>query len=251
MALAITSYTPTTGPVTGGTQCTITGTELDTVDTVLVGSVAATIVGTPTGTTLVFRTPPGAAGTSLVTVVDNGSGGRVAVAGTSFTYTAVPANDTLVSTMASKFRLDCMTAPGISSRTKVRGITTIKPGVDASTEDDSDIDSGTWGADFVNGRKWSITGTVRRGLGVVSGVYDTGQEGLRLAADNVGTTSGLVVVQWYDRTGGPEAYQGTALVTWSPQGGNKTSDKVDFTLLGQGARTTITNPVIADPTLAS
>jgi uncharacterized protein YodC (DUF2158 family) len=248
MAIIVTSYTPTTGPETGGTLVTFTGTGMGTVDAVLFDGAEAEIVGAPTATAVVVRTPPGATGTADVTVADTAANNFVQ-AGVDFTYTAVSAAEQLVTTLANKFRLDVRNV-GDANFTKVRGITTIKPGLQYTTEDDSDIDSGIDGADLVTGRKADVTGTVKRGKGVTSNAYDPGQEIIRTAAENAGTVAGTIECRWFDRTGGPEAYTAFALAQWSPQGGNKTADKVDFTLNIQGRRTVIANPVIADSSLA-
>lgn len=247
MVMAITSYTPTTGPVTGGTQCTITGTGLDVVDAVLVGNHDAELVSVAgDGLSVVFITPHGDAAAAVkVAVVDVG-GDAIVEAATSFTYTAVTADgEELVSTLAGKYGLRVRNV-GDATFTKVRGVLTIKPGRNYTTEDDSDTDSGFDGSDFITTRKNDFTGTVKRGKGVTTGNYDPGQEIMRVAEESVAP----VEAQVYDRTGGPEAWQFTAMCQWAPQGGNKTSDKHDFTLLIQGARTVIANPVIADPTLA-
>ena len=252
MAPVVTSYTPTTGTTAGGTQCTITGTGLDTVTVVLVGTAEATIVGTPTATTLVFRTPTSSSATSQkVTVIDTAAG-TSAQAGTSFVYTLAPVDELLVTTLAKKFRVDVNTGTsGSPVWTKVRGITTLKPGLNTNTEDDSDYDSGDWSSTVKTQLGWLLDFTVKRGLGAISGAYDPGQQALWTAHDQTGA-GGTAQVRWYDRKGGPEAYTGYAQVQWSPQGGDtKTTDKVDVSLEGQGARTKITNPVIADPSLAA
>lgn len=255
MAMVITSYTPETGPVTGGTECTVTGTGLDDCDVVLVGNNEATIVGTPTATTVVFRTPAAASASNADVVLVDTSTPADVKATDPFVYTAVSTAEPLKTTLASKFRLDVSanidtdwSDMGDTDR-KVRGITTIKNGMDYTTEDDSDIDTGIWGATLVTGLTASITGTVKRAKGVSSGVYDPGQEIIRHASDHPDTAEGLIKCRIYDRTGGPEAYEFFSLCQWSPQGGNKTGDKVDFTLNAQGERTTITNPVLADSSL--
>lgn len=247
MAIVITSYTPTTGPETGGTLVDVTGTGLAAVDAVLLDGNPAEIVSV-SATHVIFRTPAGTVGTADVTLADTAAN-NFAQAGVDFTYTAVAADEQLVTTLANKFRLDARVI-GDTDWTKVRGITTIKPGLDYATEDDSDIDTGIDGATLVTGRTATVTCTVKRGKGVSSGNYDPGQEILREAADAAGTADGTIEIRWYDRTGGPEAYTAFALAQWSPQGGNKTGDKVDVTLPIQGRRTLIANPVIADSSLS-
>lgn len=250
MAPVITSYTPTTGPISGGTLCTITGTGLATVTVVLVGNKQATIVGTPSATQLKFLTPSGAAvGTAVVSAFDV-AGNTEGQGATPFTYAALTTGtETLVTTLAKKMRLDVTTDGGITYF-KVRGIKTMKPVINPTTEDDTDFDSGNWGSDLKTLLKWQLDMDVKRGLGVVTGTYDPGQEVLRAASENMGV-AGVVQVRWFDRNGGPEAYTGFAQVTWSPNGGGAVGDVVSVSLLGQGTRTTIANPVLADPSLVA
>jgi hypothetical protein len=249
--MVITSFTPTTGYTSGGTTVTITGTGLDVVTSVLMAdtNVAGTIVGTPTATTVVFKTPAHAIGTPKVTVSD---GNLYVTSSGSFAYTAAPTSEVLVSTTPKKFRIDVNTGTfGSPVWVKIRGIVDFKPNINTTTQDDSDYDSGAWGSDAKTQVKWVNTLTVKRGLGVQTGVYDPGQEVLRAAAPLL-DAAGAVDVRWYDRKGGPEAYRGTAIVSWAPQGGSATAlDTVQITLNGQGAPTTLANPVIADPTLAA
>lgn len=142
-------------------------------------------------------------------------------------------------TANSKWRLDVDldTANGTGNFVQVKGMSQFVPSVPATVQDLTDYDTDGWGADAVMGRKFQLTGTVRRNK--YGGSRDAGQEALRSAAD--ATT--LIHVQWYERTTGGEAYDGWVLVQWEPQGGDAFSvEEVGFTLLGQGARTAITNP---------
>src|SRR5579875_2561405 len=246
-----TSCTPTGGPVTGGTEVTITGTGLNTVEAVLVGGNEADIVGTPSATTLTFITPPAAApGNQSVAVYD---GVEAVVAGTQFAYAAVPANDVLVTQLAGRYALDVNTGTYDSPTwTRVRGVTTIQRTMNYTNEDDSDTDSGQWDSTLDTSLGWTITGTCKRGRGKISGTFDPGQEALRVAGDALGAAH-IVDVRFYDRAAtsvADEAKRGFATSQWAPQGGNKTGDKVNFTLTGQGALVDIDNPVIADPSLA-
>lgn len=250
MTIAITSFTPETGPVTGGTEVTVTGTGLGPTVAVLVGGNEATIVGTPSATTVVFVTPPGASASAFKVALYDGTNPSVE-ATDSFTYTAVSAATELITTLAFKWRLDINSASFASPTwVKMLGIKTIVPALAFSSEDDSDIDTGIDASTLITGRNASVTGTVRRAQIVDSTNYDPGQELVRLAAEAAGTQAGTIDIRWYDRTGGPEAYRAFALSQWSPKGGNKTADTADFTLSVQGKRTTITNPVLADPTLS-
>lgn len=248
MPFTITSYTPTTGSAAGGTTCVVTGTGLTVVTVALVGSRQATITGTTTATTLTFVTPPGTAGTSTVTLLDPVA--DLAINATpSFTYTAVPAVDPLQTQLASAYALRVNTGTYATPVwTKVRGIKTIKPMVAKSSEDDSDIDSLSWAGTLETDRAWSIDFTIKRGRGLASGTWDVGQEVIHAAHDQLNV---WVDIMYYDRSGNlitDDAYRGYTSVQWKAQGGNKTGNLVDVTLTGQGARTKIDNPAVADAT---
>jgi IPT/TIG domain len=66
--LVVSSLSPASGPTTGGTPVTITGTGFLTGDTVTFGSTAATSVVVVNSTTITAVTPVGSAGTATVTV---------------------------------------------------------------------------------------------------------------------------------------------------------------------------------------
>ncbi|GAB2769400.1 IPT/TIG domain-containing protein [Streptomyces bullii] len=80
------TISPTSGPTSGGTAVTITGTNLDSTDSVTFDGVAAPF-SVINATTLSVVTPPGTAGAADV-VVTNPSGSDTAVGG--FSYVAGP-----------------------------------------------------------------------------------------------------------------------------------------------------------------
>ncbi|MBZ9641731.1 IPT/TIG domain-containing protein [Streptomyces sp. PSKA30] len=80
------SLTPTSGPTSGGTAVTITGTNLDSTDSVTFGGATAPF-SVINATTLSVVTPPGTAGAADV-VVTNPSGSDTATG--AFTYVAGP-----------------------------------------------------------------------------------------------------------------------------------------------------------------
>lgn len=121
---------------------------------------------------------------------------------------------------------------------QVKGLKNVAPTLSNTIQDATDYDDDIWGSDAVTGRKWQVVANAFRKT--YTGTYDPAQEALRAAADNLD----LVHVRWYERgvTGG-EAYEGYALVQWEQQGGDPTAlSEASVTLLGQGARTPITNP---------
>lgn len=245
MALALTSFTPTTGPQTGGTKVVITGTGLLAVTSVEFGDVNGTIdtTATNTATSLTVIAPPtGTTGNVKITILDSVTPTEAQSTG-NYTYTAVT-TPPLVSSTAGKWKCDVDTsvAQDGSSFVTLRGITDFQPALATTTQDDSDYDSGVWGSDAKTQLKWSLALKIsrKRAAGYVE---DPGQKQLRLAHDQVGA-AGNVLVRWYDRNGhGSEAYQGVAMVEWSEDGGATTAlDTVSVTLMGQGPRLGITNP---------
>lgn len=82
----VTTVVPSSGPTSGGTGVTITGTNLDTTDSVTFGGTPAPF-SVVNATTLSAVTPPGAAG-AVDVVVTNPAGSDTAVG--AFTYVAGP-----------------------------------------------------------------------------------------------------------------------------------------------------------------
>ncbi|WP_353063325.1 IPT/TIG domain-containing protein [Tunturibacter psychrotolerans] len=83
----VSSVSPNSGPVAGGTSVTITGTNFASGATVTFGSTAATAVTVVNSTTITATTPAGSAGATTVTVAVNGQSGSLASA---FTYIGQP-----------------------------------------------------------------------------------------------------------------------------------------------------------------
>lgn len=125
---------------------------------------------------------------------------------------------------------------------QVRAVSGLKPTLDNTMEDDSDMDSDGWLSKTKTAMGWALELDLLRKVGISSNAYDPGQEIIRVAGESFGT-AGVVHVRWYDRNGGPEAYEGYASVDWAPEGGKTTDlDKAKATLNGNGARLPITNP---------
>src|SRR5206468_3933736 len=85
---AVTSISPTSGPSAGGTQVTISGSNLGGATSVRCGTTAAAISSKPTKS-IVVHSPPGTAGTVDVTVT-NAGGTSALVTADRFTYTTPP-----------------------------------------------------------------------------------------------------------------------------------------------------------------
>lgn len=155
-------------------------------------------------------------------------------------------------TLNRKWYLDVNTGTHASPTwTGVFGITEFTPAIAQTVQNDSDFDSGGWGSDTVTMNKWSIAlKLARKTQASDATVYDTGQEVLRAASDDIGVDN-RVEVRWYEyegEAGGAEveAYMGYASVSWSDDGGDTGAlSTVSVTLNGQGARTAITHPATA------
>jgi hypothetical protein len=90
-APVITSISPTSGPLAGGTSVTVTGTGLTKASGVTVGGLAGVGLVVASDTSLSFNTPASVAGPAAVVVT--GPGGS-STGTTTFTYAAAPAAPT-------------------------------------------------------------------------------------------------------------------------------------------------------------
>ncbi|WP_128142373.1 IPT/TIG domain-containing protein [Janthinobacterium lividum] len=86
---AVTSISPTAGPVTGGTSVTITGSGFTGATAVTFGATAATGYTVNSATQITATAPPGSAGTVDVRVTTTG-GTSATIAADQFTYVAAP-----------------------------------------------------------------------------------------------------------------------------------------------------------------
>ncbi len=88
-APSVTSLSPSSGPVSGGTSVTITGTGLSGTTAVAFGATPATSFSVVNATTITATAPAGSAGAVNVTVLTPG-GTSAAGAGSQYTYLATP-----------------------------------------------------------------------------------------------------------------------------------------------------------------
>lgn len=150
----------------------------------------------------------------------------------------------LSAALARKWVLQIDTTPlTTASWVQVKGLAGFQPKLDSTMQDDSDYDSDGWQSQAKTAMAWSLEAKlVRKYTFGDPASYDVGQEVIRAAADAFGSGA-TVHVRWYDREGGPEAFEGYAQVAWAPDGGDTTAlETVTATLTGQGERTAIANP---------
>ena len=128
----------------------------------------------------------------------------------------------------------------------VFGVTNFKPNLAPTWKDTSDFDSEGDMSSTATARAWGADLKVeRKSTASDPTTYDPGQEALRLRAEELGLLNSIGVRFYEMEPGGPrvEAYQGTAGVEWSPDGGAMSdTDAVSVKLIGQGRRTIITHP---------
>ncbi|MFJ6566220.1 phage tail tube protein [Streptomyces sp. NPDC091292] len=147
--------------------------------------------------------------------------------------------------LARRWRLEIDVAPAKdgSDWQNVVGITDFSPAAEPNIEDSSSYDSDGWAENTKTGQSWELGVTINRKINDQVKVYHPTHEVFRAAAFAFGSAS-EVHVRYMDRNGLPEAYEGTALVTWAPSGGEYTAlDQVEMTLTGSGPLVPITNPL--------
>lgn len=151
---------------------------------------------------------------------------------------------TPVTTLARRWRLEVnMGTTETPDWQLCPAITAFQPEYPPNFEDSGVYDDGGWGANTKTGQDWSLKVTINRKASADATTYNAVHEALRVASFEFDTES-EVGVRWMDRNGLPEAYQGTALVTWAPSGGSRTDlDQVEITLTGTGVLSLITNPI--------
>lgn len=152
---------------------------------------------------------------------------------------------TPVTALARRWRLeiDMSAAKDGSDWQLVVGVTDFSPAAEPNIEDSSSYDSEGWAENTKTGQSWELGVTVNRKINDSVKVYHPTHEAFRLASFAFGSAS-EVHVRYMDRNGLPEAYEGTALVTWAPSGGEYTAlDQVEMTLTGTGPLLPITNPL--------
>ncbi|MER7726388.1 hypothetical protein [Streptomyces sp. NPDC096323] len=149
-----------------------------------------------------------------------------------------------ITALARRWRLEVNTG---TSATPVwalcPGVTEFQPAAEPNIEDSSDYEGEGWAGNTKTGQSWELSATINRKVQETAKVYNPVHEALRLASFAYGSAS-YVHVRYMDRSGLPEAYEGRALVTWAPSGGEATAlDQVEVTLTGDGPLLPIENPL--------
>ncbi|MEX2984577.1 phage tail tube protein [Streptomyces sp. C36] len=153
-----------------------------------------------------------------------------------------------VTALARRYRLELdMGASGTPNWTLIPGITEFTPKVEPTQQDVTSYDADGWSEQAVTMLAWSVETTMAHRAHPVTGKFNAAQEALRKASMSFGAAS-YVKVRYYDRTGQDDAQEGTALVTWEPDGGGPDEiDSIKVTLTGSGPLVQIVNPVAGTP----
>ncbi|MGW8767678.1 phage tail tube protein [Streptomyces sp. NPDC055815] len=166
--------------------------------------------------------------------------------------TPTPPSET-VTALARRYRLelDMSTTPGTPAWALVPGVTEFTPKIEPTQQEVTTYDAEGWSEQAVTMLAWSIETTLAHRAHPTTGVFNAAQEALRKASRSFGAAS-YVRVRYYDRNGAPDAQEGTALVTWEPDGGGPDEvDTIKVTLTGSGPLVEITNPVAGGGTFAA
>lgn len=151
---------------------------------------------------------------------------------------------TEVTALARRWRLEVnMGTSETPDWTLCPGVTDFSPEAEPNIEDSSSYDSEGWTENTKTAQSWELGVTINRKINDQVKVYHPVHEALRAASFAFGSAS-EVHVRYMDRNGLPEAYEGNALVTWTPSGGEYTAlDQVEMTLTGTGPLVPITSPL--------
>ncbi|MFD3902968.1 hypothetical protein HXS80_20485 [Streptomyces sp. CB04723] len=123
------------------------------------------------------------------------------------------------------------------------GITAFQPASEPNIEDSGDYEGDGWAGNTKTGQAWELSLTINRRISPTAKVFNPVHEALRLAHFAYGNAN-KVHLRYMDRTGLPEAYEGHAIPTWAPAGGERTAlGQVEITLTGDGPLLPIDNPL--------
>lgn len=156
-----------------------------------------------------------------------------------------------VTALARRYRCEVDMNPvgSVPSWALIPGITEFTPKIEPTHQETTTYDSEGWGEQAVTLLAWSLEMTLAHRAHPVTGQFSPTQEFLRRASLKFGGAS-YVRVRYFDRHGAEDAHEGSALVTWEPEGGGPDElDTISVTLTGSGPLVEIPNPVAPVVTL--
>lgn len=139
------------------------------------------------------------------------------------------------SNLARDYKLEIETAPGVWSI--VPGLFELSPQIEGELQDDSDYDSDGWQSQTKTAQGFTLEASFNRKRDVDTYEHPASHEVLRLAALGF-RESAEVKFRYYDKLGGPEAFQGRGSVQWERVNSAVPDlDAAKVTITGQGALT--------------
>ncbi|MBN9208139.1 MAG: IPT/TIG domain-containing protein [Microbacterium ginsengisoli] len=150
----------------------------------------------------------------------------------------------MTTALARRFKLDVSSIANPTVWVPFKGINDLNTPVSPNLQPADDYDTNGWSSFEKTMQGWVVTAKALRKTS--GGTFDPGQELVRGAQLGFGD-AGRVNVRWYDRNGGPEAFQGVAIVGWAPsKTGVADLDEITATFTGDGILAPISNP-FSDP----
>jgi hypothetical protein len=127
------------------------------------------------------------------------------------------------------------------------GVVEFKPATTPKIENDSDYENEGWTGNTKTAQAWELEAKISHKANPTTGEFHPTHVKLRDVSRAFDEDS-LVEVQYFDRNGRDDAWQGWALVTWAPEGGDHEQlDRVSVKFTGDGPLAAIENQLNADP----
>lgn len=125
---------------------------------------------------------------------------------------------------------------------RLLGVREFNPEVEPTHEDDSLYEDEGWHSHTRTALAWQLEANISHRKSE-SGEWNAVHRHLRNSSIKFGSGS-YVGVRYYDREGAEDdAWEGRALITWAPEGGEHTAvDRIDVTFEGSGRLREISNP---------
>ena len=148
-----------------------------------------------------------------------------------------------VSALARRYATDInLGTPDEPDWQRLLGVREFSPEIEPTHEDDSVYEDEGWHSHTRTALAWQLEINISHRKSE-AGEWNAVQRFLRNSSIQFGTGS-YVGVRYYDRNGvADDAWEGKALITWAPEGGEHTAvDRVDVTFQGSGPLREISNP---------
>lgn len=148
----------------------------------------------------------------------------------------------MVSQLARRFQIDVSTTGLAGTWLPFRGVQDWAPKENPTIQSTLDFDSGGFDTGEKTVTTWSLVAKIRHILN--TGTPDPGQELARVAGQYQFLDASRLYVRYYDRFAGVEAWQGRAIMDWTPsKTGAADVEEVTVTFRGDGILAAIANPV--------